>query len=122
MIQVSKLALVIGRKEGWGIAGNQPTRKNNPGDLRHSPHSSHIGEGPNDIGIIDTPEHGWLDLERQLSIYAAHGMNIRAMVYEYAPESENNSEVYLDFVCKEMSCSPDSLVSDVLKMGGGDVA
>lgn len=122
MIKVSKLATVIGKKEGWGIPGNQPTRKNNPGDLRHSPHSSHIGEGPDDIGEIDTPEHGWEDLQRQLTIYAAHGMTIRSMVYEYAPESENDSEAYLDFVCKEMGCSPDSLVSDMLKIGGGDVA
>lgn len=78
----TKLAQLIAHNEGgWRlenwvlvpVPGTTPFVRNNPGDLRHSPHSSHVGIGSNDIGIIDTLEHGWEDLERQLRIFAACG-------------------------------------------------
>lgn len=113
---MSRLAQLIAQYEGFGIPGSQPTRKNNPGDLRHSPHSSHDGEGSNDIGIIDSPEDGWADLERQLQIYAAHSMSLRAAIYAFAPPAENNTEKYLEFVCSELGVSPDTPVAEALKV------
>lgn len=113
---MSKLAELIAQDEGYGVAGAKPTRNNNPGDLRHSPHSSHAGEGPNDIGIIDTPADGWADLERQLELYAARGLTLREAIYEFAPPSENNSARYLATVCAGLGCPPDTLVSDALKL------
>jgi len=113
---VTKLAQLIAKMEGFGIAGAIPTLRHNPGDLRHSPHSSHEGEGSNDIGIIDTDQDGWADLERQLEIYAAHSMTLRAAIYAFAPPSENNSERYLNFVCQGLGCSPDIPVSEALKI------
>lgn len=113
---MSELARLIAQFEGFGIPGAQPTRKNNPGDLRHSPNSSHEGEGSNDIGIIDTPEHGWADLERQLELYAAHSMTLRAAIYAFAPPAENNTEDYLDFVCQELGMTPETPVAEALKV------
>src|SRR5580698_9606897 len=95
---VSKLARLIAQEEGYGIPGDIPTMDNNPGDLRHSPHSFHAGD-PNAIGQIDTPQDGWADLERQLNLYAARGMNLQQAIYEFAPPEENNSESYLNFIC-----------------------
>lgn len=112
---MSKLAQLIAKQEGYGIPGAVPTRDNNPGDLRHSPHSDHPGD-PNGIGVIDTPEDGWADLERQLTIYAEHGMTLRAAIYAFAPPSENDSERYLNFVCDGLGCTPDIPVSDALKI------
>jgi hypothetical protein len=111
---VSQLARLIAQFEGFGIPGALPTRRNNPGDLRHSPHSSHDGEGSNDIGIIDTPENGWADLEHQLQLYAARQMTLRAAIYAFAPPNENNTEDYLDFVCQELGVSANTPVSEAL--------
>lgn len=113
---MTKLARLVAQMEGFGIPGSMPTRDHNPGDLRHSPHSSHEGEGSNDIGIIDDDEDGWADLERQLEIYAAHSMTLRAAIYAFAPPTENNSERYLKFVCDGLGCSPDTPVSEALKI------
>lgn len=109
------LARLIAQMEGFGKPGAVPTRNNNPGDLRHSPHSSHEGEGSNDIGIIDTAADGWADLERQLEIYAAHSMSLRAAIYAFAPPSENDSEHYLNFICDGLGLSPDTSVAEALK-------
>jgi hypothetical protein len=110
------LASLIGQEEGYGIPGAIPTTHNNPGDLRHSPHSLHDPSAPNAIGQIDTPEDGWSDLERQLEIYAAHSMTLRAAIYAFAPPEENDSERYLNFVCEGLGCSPDIPVSEALKI------
>lgn len=94
---MTKLAKLISKQEGFGRAGTIPTLRNNPGDLRHSPNSQHPGD-PNAIGTIDTLEHGWEDLERQLRLYAARGLTLRQCIEQYAPPSENNTSAYLDFV------------------------
>lgn len=79
------LAQAIAKMEGFGIKGAIPTIRHNPGDLRHSPHSQHPG-GPahkDDIGTIDNDVDGWLDLERQLVLFANEGLNLRQMVNVY---------------------------------------
>jgi hypothetical protein len=114
---MSKLAQLIAKEEGFGIPGAVPTRDNNPGDLRHSPNSSHDGEGSNDIGIIDSVSDGWADLERQLQIYADHSMTLRAAIYAFAPPEENDSERYLNFICEGLgNVSPDIPVSQALEI------
>lgn len=113
---MSKLAQLIAKEEGYGIPGAVPTRDNNPGDLRHSPHSSHEGEGPDDIGIIDSDADGWADLERQLQLYAERGLSLRDAIYEFAPPSENDSERYLNFICSGLGCQPDITVREALQI------
>jgi hypothetical protein len=113
---MSKLARLIAQEEGYGIPGDIPTTHDNPGDLRHSPHSFHAPDDPNGIGEIDSPADGWLDLERQLELYAQRGMTLQQAIYEFAPESENNTAQYLAFVCDGLGLSPSTLVSDALKI------
>src|ERR1700748_1001302 len=109
------LARLIAKEEGFGIPGSVPTTHNNPGDLRHSPHSNHPG-APDAIGVIDNVADGWADLERQLVLYANRGLTLRDMIINYyAPPEENNSEAYLAFVCKIGNWSQDTLVSEALK-------
>ena len=110
----TKLAQLIARMEGFGLPSAIPTVRHNPGDLRHSPHSSHQGIGPNDIGIIDTDKHGWEDLERQLQLYADRGMTVREMVSAYAPPVENVTENYLEYICHFLPCEPLASVQSVL--------
>jgi len=113
---MSKLARVMAQEEGFYVAGSVPNRDHNPLDLRHSPNSSHAGEGSNDIGIIDNDADGWADAEEQLQRYAARGMTLAQMVYTLAPPSENDSEQYLDFVCAGMGLPPTTSVADALKI------
>ena len=113
---VSRLAQLIAKEEGYGIPGAVPTRDNNPGDLRHSPNSSHEGEGQNDIGIIPTAAKGWIDLERQLQLYADRGLTLQEAVYEFAPPNENNTARYLSFICQSLGVPPYTPMSDVLKI------
>lgn len=120
---MSKLALLIAKEEGYGIPGAIPTLDNNPGDLRHSPHSFHTPSDPNAIGKIDTVANGWADLERQLREFAGEegdhpgvSWTLEQAIYAFAPPSENNSAAYLSYVCSGLGCPPQTLVSDALKI------
>lgn len=113
---MTKLAKLIATMEGFYENGTKPQRFNNPGDLRHSPHSQHSAD-KNGIGQIDTVAHGWEDLERQLQLYADRGLTIQEMVFDYyAPPSENNSAEYLSYVCDGLGLQPTAQVTDALKI------
>lgn len=119
------LAVLIAKEEGYGVPGKIPTRRNNPGDLRHSPHSEHPG-GPDhkeDIGTIDTPQHGWDDLERQLVLYQDRGMTLKEAIYTFAPIKDgNNPALYLDHIIQGfqehgwMGVTPEMPLSYLLKV------
>ena len=111
---MSKLARLIAQEEGYGIPGSLPNRDNNPGDLRHSPHSFHNALDPNGIGQIDTPQDGWADLERQLQLYAQRGLTLQQAIYEFAPPVENDSARYLAFVCDGLGLTPGDSVETAL--------
>lgn len=131
---MSKLAVLIATEEGFFIPGSLPERDNNPGDLRHSPHSFHPPGDPNAIGDIDTPADGWTDLETQLNRFANRGLTLEQMVRGlpapasigdpqhpieyvggYAPASDgNDTEGYIDFLCRGLGCGPATLVKDAL--------
>jgi hypothetical protein len=113
---LSKLAQLIAKEEGFYVEGSLPNRDQNPGDLRHSPHASHVSSDPNGIGHIDSVAHGWADLERQLQLYGERGLTLREAIYEFAPPSENNSEQYLEFVCNGLQCGSDIPVTEALKI------
>jgi hypothetical protein len=102
--------------EGFNVPGSVPQRDNNPLDLRHSPNSSHEGEGPNDIGEIPTPQLGWADAEGQLAKWAARGLTLAQMMAIDAPTTENDTAAYLAYICQAMPCTPDMRVSDILKI------
>jgi len=113
----TNLAVLIAKEEGFGKPGAVPTRDRNPGDLRHSPHSSHAGEGPNDIGEIDTDADGWADLERQLELYAERGLTLGEAIAVLAPPSENNTAKYLADMCAGLGgIDPDTPMTEVLKI------
>jgi hypothetical protein len=111
-----KLAALIAQEEGYDVPGSLPNRDNNPGDLRHSPHSFHSPDAPDAIGQIDTPQDGWDDLQRQLELYAQRGLTLQQAIYEFAPPVENNSAAYLKFVCDGLGCTPDTTVTAALQI------
>jgi len=110
----TRAAQVWAHNEGFGIVGSIPTLRHNPGDLRHSPHSSHVGEDVNDIGIIDTDNDGWADLERQLQLYADRGMTIQEAGETYWPAPENPTETCIKTVCEWLGLGPQVKMSIAL--------
>lgn len=117
---MTKLAEAIAHEEGFFVPGSLPNRDNNPGDLRHSPHSFHTADAPNAIGQIDNPVDGWDDLELQLKEDAARGWNLQELIYTYAPPTENDSAGYLAYVIEYLGplASAAMLVSDALLIPG----
>jgi hypothetical protein len=112
----TKLAQAIGREEGYGVPGALPTRNNNPGDLRHAPGEMHPPDAPNSVGSFATAEEGWTELERQLRLCAGRNETVAQLVAIYAPPSENDSARYLSDLCTFVGCTPQTLVSDALKL------
>jgi len=119
----TKCAQCFARAEGFGHPGEIPTVRNNPMDLEHSRHSSHEGIGPDDIGIIDTIEHGWEDAERQLQLWATRGLTLEQAVQtqlgwtlEKGDVEGNNTAVYLRSICEWLGLPPDTPMSAVLKI------
>jgi hypothetical protein len=111
---MTKLAQAIALEEGIDVPGSVPNRDNNPGDLRHSPHSFHTPSDPNAIGQIPTRAQGWEDLETQLERYAQRGLTLQEAIYDFAPPNENNSAGYLAFVCKELGVPSSTTVAQAL--------
>jgi hypothetical protein len=114
----TKLAWLIARQEGFFRPGTLPARRHNPGDLRHSPHSSHEGLGLDDVGAIDSDAHGWEDLERQLALCAGRGLTLGQLIYSYAPPSENDTARYLQSVISGFggSVTADTPLTEVLRI------
>lgn len=117
----TKLALLMGREEGFGKPGAIPTVRHNPGDLRHSPHSAHP-KGKDDVGTIDTDAHGWEDLERQLNIYAIAGLTLKQAIFVFAPPGPpdyNNAAKYLSDIAKGLGVPDSTPMVDVLRIPAG---
>lgn len=112
---MTRLAQLIAKQEGFGQPSAIPTKDNNPGDLRHSPHSSHAGEDPNAIGEIDTVADGWADLDRQLRLYADRGLTLAEMIEEYAPAGDGNDpSAYIRAVCEGLGLPSGATVAEAL--------
>lgn len=129
---MTKLATLIAKMEGYGKPGAVPTTHNNPGDLRHSPHSQHLG-GPahkDDIGQIDTIEDGWQDLDFELQLISGQyphlslldfvqgqrtqsGIVVQGGYPGWAPAGDgaNRPVVYAQFLASELGIG----IQDLLK-------
>ena|ERR1700691_4136289 len=106
-------------EEGYDASGkvhNIPTDRNNPMDLRHSPHSSHFNIDPNGIGEIDTIKDGFDDANRQSEVWAKRGLDLYQTIYDLAPPSDNDTDRYLNFLCIGLELPSWTLMSDVLKV------
>jgi hypothetical protein len=113
---VSLLAELIAKQEGFDVPGSVPQRQNNPGDLVHAPGETHTPGESEGVGSFATVQQGWAMLERQLQRYADRGMTLAQMVNIYAPPPDNDTAAYLKFLCQGLNCSPDTLVSEALKL------
>lgn len=113
---MTKLIKLMSKEEGFGKPGTIPTIRHNPLDLRHSPHSSHQGEGSNDIGVIDNDVDGWADAERQAQLAADRGETLGQFIAIMAPPSQNDTSRYIADICRGMGMGPKTPMREVLKV------
>ena len=96
---------------------NIPTSLNNPGCVR--PGNPKIDKLA--IGVVDTdsgpflafmnPRQGLKALRLVIDQYKDY--TLERFIARYAPPKENNTNAYLDHLCKSLKCSPKTLVKDV---------
>ena len=86
-------------------------RNHNPGNIRAGDKWRGL-TGIDDAGFcqFDTPEHGIRALAKVLLSYqSTHGLRtLRQMVSRWAPPVENDTESYIDSVCRACVASPDN--------------
>lgn len=113
---MSKLAEAIAHEEGFYVEGSLPQRNHNPGDLRHGNGEVHPDNQPNSVGSFPDDAAGWAALNRQLALDSGRGWTVQELIYSYAPPSENDTEQYLDYVCKYVGCEASTSVNEALSL------
>lgn len=105
----------IARMEGWGIPGDLPTRKNNPGDICAGAFSAAHGATPSAgrFATFPTPAAGFAALRALLSTHYV-GLTIAQAIERYAPASENNTARYVALVCEWTGTTPQTVVTPEL--------
>jgi hypothetical protein len=94
---------------------NLSQKNNNPVNLRYKGQRESIGKGEKDFALFSTPMAGWRAAHSQIALDITRGLTIREFIFKFAPPSENNTNAYLDFVCKELNVAPEEELSYVSK-------
>jgi hypothetical protein len=91
------LVQAIAREEGWGIAGDIPTRDNNPGDIDAGSFAKsqpgYTGEAGR-FATFDNPADGMEALRKLLNEFYI-GMTLEDALNKYAPPVENQTNAYI---------------------------
>jgi hypothetical protein len=108
---------MMGLREGWGAKpDNLPTRQNNPLDLMHAPDETHPADAPNSIGSFSDAATGWERGLRQCQLWASRGLTVAQAMAIQAPPPINDTAAYIAFMCARVGCTPDTLMTDALKI------
>lgn len=86
-------------------------RNNNPGNIRVGDNWQGLtGEDNAGFCTFAEPEFGIRALAKVLMSYQTkHGLRtLRGMISRWAPENENDTDAYIDSVCKQCCASPDN--------------
>lgn len=106
------IAEAIAHMEGYGVAGDRPTRNNNPGDIEWGTFAKQHGATGGDprFAIFPTPEAG-MGCLRALLLRRYAGLTLTAALDKYAPPTENNTNAYIGGVCRMTGLAPESVVT-----------
>lgn len=114
------LVEAIGKMEGYGAdPNNRPTRLNNPGDIEQGKFAlAHgalaVSRDPRFATFPDAAT-GFAALRALLLAPAYRDLTIAQAIAKYAPNTENNTALYISSVCRWAGLSPDTKVADALK-------
>ena len=62
-----------------------------------------------------TPQAGWRAAFRQYDSDVKRGLTISQYIFKFAPPNENDTNAYLEFVCKEIGCTPSTKLDCISK-------
>jgi hypothetical protein len=85
---------------------NIPQRNNNPVNLRFARQTEATGKDEHGFAVFPTPEAGWRAAHAQIRLDKTRGLSVREFINKFAPPSENDTEGYLGFVCRQMLAVP----------------
>lgn len=97
-------------------------RNNNPGNINYSISNPFVGQlsiedGPNArFGKFDTAEHGIRAIAKLIQTYINKDMRntVTLIINSWAPPSDhNNTEAYIDDVCKDLGVLPNHLITAI---------
>lgn len=114
----------IARMEGWLDLHSRPRRNNNPGDIEwgkfaqaHGADSveTPIGNEPARFAHFPDPTTGFRAMRALLQAPLYAGKTVSAVIYQWAPPSDgNNTENYINCVCKWCGCKPTDIIDGLL--------
>jgi hypothetical protein len=103
----------IAKMEGFNAdPKNIPTRDNNPGDIVSGAFTKSHGQSGTDgrFAKFPTPEAGFAALKALLTNHYL-GLTVAAAVNRYAPPIENDTNHYIDIVCKLSGLRPETILT-----------
>jgi hypothetical protein len=115
----------IARIEGFFVPNSRANRNNNPGNIQWGEFAQANGatrieaippgvQEPARFAYFPTAEIGFSALHSLLSGPSYSGLTIEEAINKYAPPVENNTNGYVEYVCRAVGCQPTDLVSEVL--------
>ena len=124
MATVEAIAAAISRMEGYDVLGSLARRNNNPGNLRWAKTQARtVLTASGKFAAFNSALEGWQALYDYILDKAQDGLTLRAFVSLYAPPTENNTELYLDFMARQLNASPDETLTNILEpVSGADIA
>jgi len=100
---------------------NRCQKNNNPGNIKFSKQKEATGKDDKGFAIFPDAPAGFRALHDQITLYRQRTMTVGQVINAYAPSSENNTDNYLNFVCTQLRCKPDTLVMEVSKYALGAI-
>ena len=92
---------------------NLPQRNNNPLNLRWAGQREATGKDSKGFAIFPTPEAGWRSAFKQIALDKTRGLSVRGFINKFAPPNENDTQRYLEVVCKQLNVEPELPLIDV---------
>lgn len=92
---------------------NRGQRNNNPVNLRYTQQRDSIGHDDANFAVFKNAPAGWRAAHRQIGYDVKRELTIRQFIHKFAPPVENDTEAYLNFVCKELHVAKDAPLSAV---------
>jgi hypothetical protein len=115
------ILLAIAQYEGFYKSGSRAQRNNNPGNIQFGKFTQRFGavlepvpEGFEEsarFAYFASVNAGWSCL-RALLTENYIGMTVIAAFNKYAPVSENDTNAYVEFVCKETGLTLESVLTE----------
>ena len=102
----------IARQEGFGIAGDIPTRDDNPGDIVWGRFAQSEGATQDGRFAKWTTAQEGLHAERTLLVDDYLGLTVRQALNRWAPASDGNDvSAYEAHVCEWTGMTPDTVLT-----------